>query len=312
MKFFQLIPPGTHFDFIGKFKHFVIFSIITIGIVFAGLYKKGLNFGVDFTGGTVVQIKFNEPIETSAVRTYVDSLGEPDASVVHLGEDKREFLITVRSVTKTATSNTLAERLVEKAGANKITVQKVESVGPKVGEDLKWGAILSLIYSIIGITIYIWLRFDLKFAPGATVAMVHDLILATGFYVFSGVEFTITAVAALLTIAGYSVNDTIVIYDRVRDMLTDGAGSTPLSTTINRAINLTLSRTLLTSFITLISVLPVAIFCDGELRNFALAMAFGIFVGSYSTIYIASPMTIYIARFLEGRDPKKSSRTQTA
>ena len=162
-------------------------------------------------------------------------------------------------------------------------------------------AMLSLFYSIILITIYIWLRFDIRFAPGATFAMLHDLMMATGFYLVTGREFTITAIAALLTIAGYSVNDTIVIYDRVREMLKKAGAPLPLPETINKAVNVTLSRTLLTSGVTLISIVPIIFFCKGEIQSFALAMCFGIFVGTYSTVYIASPLTVYVDKFIERR-----------
>jgi preprotein translocase subunit SecF len=142
--------------------------------------------------------------------------------------------------------------------------------------------------------------------------MVHDLVMATGFYMLTGREFTITAIAAMLTIAGYSVNDTIVVYDRVREMLRQGGANMPLSQTINKAINLTLSRTILTSLVTFISVVPIIILCKGEIQSFAIAMCFGIFVGTYSTVYIASPFTIYVEKFLDARSGKSKSSRPTS
>ena len=301
MKFFQLIPSTTNIDFIGKFKIFVAFSLLTCGIVAAGFFTKGLNYGVDFTGGTVLQVKFSEPLTIDAVRALVTEAGEPDASVVAVGKESLEYMITTGLKPEPSKGPAWNQQVVEKAGAGKATVLSLNVVGPKVGKELKKAAVLSLIYTIILITIYIWFRFDIRFAPGATIAMIHDLIMATGFYIFTGHEFTITAIAALLTIAGYSVNDTIVIYDRVRELIKVGGDSLPLPETINKAINLTLSRTLLTSGITLISVIPIIIFCKGEIQDFATAMAFGIFVGSYSTIYIASPLTIYVERMIGGK-----------
>ncbi|MBI1859534.1 MAG: protein translocase subunit SecF, partial [Deltaproteobacteria bacterium] len=143
-----------------------------------------------------------------------------------------------------------------------------------------------------------------QFAPGATVAMIHDIILSAGFYLLTGKEFTITSIAALLTIAGYSVNDTIVIYDRVRELLKAGGDNFPLSQIINKAINQTLSRTMLTSFITLLSIVPLAFFCKGEIQSFAIAMILGIFIGSYSTVYIAAPFTILASKYV-GKGSKK-------
>lgn len=300
MKFFTLIPSNTNIDFIGKFKYFFALSLVALVFVIWKVSSDGLNFGVDFTGGTVIQAQFTKPQTAESVRLLVAGLGESDASVVALGVENTDYLITSRTHGQKAedVKNPLSQKLKEKAGSE-IQILSVDVVGPKVGSELKKAAILSLVYSILLIAAYIWLRFDFRFAPGATLAMVHDLIMATGFYLLTGREFTITAIAALLTIAGYSVNDTIVIYDRVREMNKLGGGALPLAETINKAINLTLSRTILTATLTLISVVPIAVFCTGELQSFAIAMCFGIFVGIYSTIYIASPFTIYVAKFLE-------------
>ena len=242
----------------------------------------------------------------------MEELNEADASVVGLGNTNQEFMITSRNVSADKSKAPINARIVEKVGADKITIQSVDVVGPKVGSELKAAALRSLFYSVILITIYIWLRFDVRFAPGATIAMVHDLVMATGFYMLTGREFTITAIAALLTIAGYSVNDTIVVYDRVREMLKQGGNNIPLPQTINKAINLTLSRTVLTSLVTLISVVSIIILCKGEIQSFAIAMGFGIFVGTYSTMYIASPFTIYVEKFLDSRNGKSKSSRPTS
>ena len=308
-KYLQIVPNHLSLDFIGKFKYFIAFSILTLVAIVVGLFSKGLNYGVDFTGGTVVQVKFKEPTTPEAVRKLMEELGENDASVVGLGSTSQEFMITSRSTKEQSKQNPINARIVEKVGADKVTIQSVDVVGPKVGAELKGAALRSLFYSVILITIYIWLRFDVRFAPGATIAMIHDLVMATGFYLLTGREFTITAIAALLTIAGYSVNDTIVVYDRVREMLKQSGSNWPLPQTINKAINLTLSRTVLTSLITFISIVPIIFLCKGEIQSFAIAMCFGIFVGTYSTMYIASPFTIYVEKFLESRNGKtKSSR----
>ena len=308
MKFFTLIPQNTHIDFIGKFKYFFAFSVIAFIAVIWGVVQNGLNFGVDFTGGAVIQAKFQSPQSAEDVRKLVANLGEEDASVVALGNDNTEYLITSRAhgTREQDSQNPLNKRLTEKMGSA-VQILSVDVVGPKVGKDLKKAALLSLFYSILAIAVYIWLRFDFRFAPGATLAMVHDLVMATGFYLLTGKEFSITAIAALLTIAGYSVNDTIVIYDRVREMYKLGGNALPLGETINKAINATLSRTILTAVLTLLSVIPIAIFCSGEIQSFAMAMAFGIFVGIYSTIYIASPFTIYVAKFMERKEEARST-----
>jgi preprotein translocase subunit SecF len=297
-KFFQLIPANTNIDFIGKYRLFVGLSSLLIVASIVLMFTKGFHFGIDFTGGTVMQVNYKTPTGAEMVRQQLSQAGAPEASVVSMDKSGQEYLITAQSSSDVAGSS-LPDKLRKIVGADNVDIPQVDVVGPKVGSELKWSAGLALFYSILLIMIYIWLRFDLKFAPGATAALVHDLILTSGFYVVTGMEFDITAVAALLTIAGYSVNDTIVIYDRVRTML-GGAqvDNATLATTVNNAINITLSRTLLTSGFTALSVIPVALFCDGPIQAFSQAMLFGILVGSYSTIYIAAPMTISVQRFL--------------
>ena len=302
--FFHIVPTNTNLNFIGKFKYFMTFSVLTLIAILVALWTHGLNYGIDFTGGTVMQIKFHQPRQAEDVRKLLAELGDSDASVVGLGQANQEFIITSRIVKiekEAKGEQPLNQRLVAKVGPDQVTVQSVDVVGPKVGEELKMAALRSLFYSVILITIYIWLRFDVRFAPGATIAMIHDLVMCTGLYLLTGREFTITAIAALLTIAGYSVNDTIVVYDRVREMLKHGGEALPMPETINKAINLTLSRTVLTSGVTLISIVPIIFLCKGEIQSFAIAMCFGIFVGTYSTVYIASPFTIYVQKFLESR-----------
>lgn len=305
MKFFELVPQGTNIDFIGKFKYFVVFSIASIIFTIGGMWSHGLNYGIDFTGGSITQVKFTQPKNAEDVRKLVADVGEPDASVVALGKESQEYLITARSAKEQKDQAPLAKRLLDKSGPGSLVVQSSSQVGPKVGAELRLAALRSLFYTVILITIYIWFRFDFRSAPGATVAMVHDLMMTTGFYLVTQREFTITAVAALLTIAGYSVNDTIVVYDRVREMFKRGGDNLPLAETINKAVNITLSRTLLTSGITLISILPIIFLTTGEIQSFAIAMVFGIFVGTYSTIYIASPMTIYVQKLIDSRSGKK-------
>ena len=305
-KFFQLIPPDTNIDFIGKYRMFVALSLVLIIGSVVLMLTKGFHFGIDFTGGTVMQIRLKTATEADAVRKILEDLGSREASVVSMDKTGNDYLVTTETVADVQ-GKSLADRIREKVGAANIEIPQVDVVGPKVGSELKQSAVLALFYSILLIMIYIWLRFDFKFAPGATAALIHDLILTAGFYVVTGMEFDITAVAALLTIAGYSVNDTIVIYDRVRTML---GGATlddkALAQTVNKAINITLSRTLLTSGFTAISIIPVAILCDGPIQAFAKAMLFGILIGSYSTIYIAAPMTITVQKWFGGKD--KASR----
>lgn len=298
---FTLIKPDTHIDFIGKSKFFTILSLLAVIGCLAGIFTKGFNFGIDFTGGTVVQVKFTEAKTAEEVRALVNDIGQSNASVVALGEEKREYMITTPPVEDESKITPLAERIVAKVGKDQVDIEKVDVVGPKVGQDLKYAAVKSLFYSVILIMIYIWFRFDFRFAPGATIALIHDLIIICGFYVFSGREFTIASVAALLTVAGYSVNDTIIIYDRVRELFKLGGTGLPLRSTLNNAINQTLSRTIITSATTLISVLGFVYFTEGDIENFALALSIGILVGTYSTVYVASSVTLFLSRIVDSR-----------
>ncbi len=307
MKFFRIVPDGTQIDFIGKLNFFLLVSGIMVALTIYQIVVRGFNYGIDFTGGTMFQVKFNSPRSAEEVRALLRGVGGGDATVVASGQTRTEYMITSRAEIS-QTTDPLHKRFIAKVGVDQCQLQQVDFVGPKVGKELRTSAVLSLVYSVLLIMVYIWFRFDAKFAPGATIAMMHDITLAAGFYMLTGREFTITAVAALLTIAGYSVNDTIVIYDRVRELLKQGNEGMPLAQTLNRAINLTLSRTLLTGLITLISVIPIAVFCTGEIQSFAIAMIFGIFVGAYSTIYIAAPFTLIAAKWVK----PETRRTATA
>lgn len=310
MKFIQFVPANTNIDFIGKFKFFATLSAVAMIVTFVLMFTKGFNFGIDFTGGTVVQVQFTEPTNVQKVREIVEGLGEEESSVVAIGTDNKEFLITVRTLRETTDQQPLDKRLLQKVGTDKLKILQMDIVGPKVGKELKKSAILAMVYSLILIAIYIWFRFDLKFAPGAALSLLHDMTFVAGFYVVTGRQFTIAAVAAILTTAGYSINDTIVIYDRVREMLKTGGEGMPLAKTINSAINLTLSRTLLTNFITFLSIVPIAIFCSGEIGDFAESMIVGMIVGTYSTVYIASPFTILYEHIVNRR--KAVSLSQSA
>lgn len=308
MKFFELVPNNLNIDFVGKFRLFVVISVISVAASVIGMFTKGFNFGIDFTGGTVVQVKFKDVQKIEDVRKVMDEVGAEESTVVAVGDSGHEYMITARTLSD-AKESSLPKLILDKVGADKATISQADIVGPKVGSELKMSAIRSLVYTVILIMVYIWFRFDFKFAPGATVALIHDMTVAAGYYVLTQREFDITAIAALLTIAGYSVNDTIVIYDRVREMLKVGGGGMSLPQTINKAINLTLSRTVITSGATFLTVIPIAIYCEGPIQDFAETMLIGIFIGTYSTYYIAAPMTIYVEKFLAKRNPKSGRRT---
>ncbi|MGO9830169.1 MAG: protein translocase subunit SecF [Myxococcaceae bacterium] len=365
----QILKKTPNIDFIGKRRPAVFISTVLNLAILVGLFTVGFNFGVDFAGGTVVELKFNHPIRADEVRARAEAAGLKDVSVQGIGAasensfllrlggttqltaenaqavlkalqgmggtsnfytDVENGLINFRSTSKLApevvraavaaaglgvkevrdlgpaqgggqdyqiVASGMADRITQGLGRGLATpdfaTQRIDYVGPQVGKELRNKGIAALLYSMVAILLYVAFRFDLKFAPGAVLAMVHDVIMVAGYYLVTRREFNLTSIAALLTVTGYSINDTIVIYDRIREEMAKYRGK-PLPDIINIAVNETLSRTILTSGVTALSLVGLLIFGVGEIWDFAMAMLVGIVVGTYSSVYIASPLTIWI------------------
>jgi preprotein translocase subunit SecF len=365
----QILKNKTNIDFIGKRKPAVFLSTVINLLIIIGIAAFGFNLGVDFAGGTVVELKFDHPITAQEVRQRAQKGGLEDVSVQNIGAaDENSFLLRMGGVTQLneesaakakaaieglgnvrnvyadlangivnfRSTNALTPDAIKKAVegsgtgvqevrelgdaqgggfdyqvvasgmADKVTQalsqglekpdfeqRRVDYVGPQVGKQLRNRGIMALVYSMVAILIYVAFRFDFKFGPGALLAMVHDVIMVAGYYLVSRREFNLTSIAALLTVVGYSVNDTIVIYDRIREDMAKFKGK-PFAEVINIAVNDTLGRTILTSITTALSLVGLLIFGVGEIFDFAMAMLVGIAVGVYSTIYIASPLTIWL------------------
>jgi preprotein translocase subunit SecF len=296
----ELIPSNTNIDFIGQTRLCVSISVAACVLALALMLFKGFNLGVDFAGGTVLQIQVPEeagPVDEGRVREALSALGRPDASVVRYGAAaERGYLITVRDSLESnkALESQIVEGLTAQLGAP-VVRQRIESIGPRVGAELARAAIAGLGVSFLLILIYVWFRFDLRFAPGAVVALVHDTLLTAGVFVALGLEFDLNVIAALLVIVGYSLNDTIVIYDRIRELL-ELRGTTRLEEVVNKSLNQTLSRTILTSGVTLLTVIALLVFGGPVLFGFALALLIGMLAGVYSTVYVASAMFIWLER----------------
>ena len=311
MRFTTIIPPFTKIDFVGKSKYFLTLSLLLVVATLVTLFSRGLNLGIDFTGGTQVQVRFPAGNKMEVVRKLAEQVAGPTAEAVQLGTDGRDYLITARTESEVLGDKALAQKLqTAGGGADTMQILQTDVVGPRTGSELRTAAILSLLYSMILIIAYIWLRFDASFAPGVIIALLHDLVLAFGFYVFTGWEFTITSVAVLLTIAGYSTNDTVVVFDRVRELLREKGKDVPMAGILNEAINHTLSRTFVTSFITFVSLIPIVAFCEGDLEGFALAMIIGVIYGTLSTWFIAGPFMLLSDRWLNRgkRDDRKRAQ----
>lgn len=306
---FTLIKPHTNFDFMGTRKFWITASIIVSVASIVLFFTKGLNYGVDFRGGIEINVRFHNPNVTSQqIRTLMKQIESGDVQVQQFGGDTKnnEFLIRVEGSETQLNKITkdIQDKLEAKYTKDDYEIRKIDIVGPKVGRELKLSGIYSLIYAMIGIFIYIAIRFDYKFAPGAVIATMHDVIIIIGVFAATGTQFTLSTVAAVLTIAGYSVNDTVVVYDRIRETMGKQKG-TPFDKIINISVNDTLSRTILTSVATMLVVVMLLIFGGATLWDFSFALTVGIVVGTYSSIFIASPVVLWMENLMEKRTAAK-------
>ena len=293
MEIFKRVP---QFDFMKKKSAAVALSImvILIGII-SILFHGGLKYGIDFAGGTLVQLKFTNPPVIEDVRDGLKTIGLGESTIQEFGSKNHILIRVERSEEKLEEMGTkIKNSLVGKFTMDNIVVERVEMVGPKVGKDLREKAILSIVYAIIGIVIYISWRFEFQYAIAAIIALIHDVLVTMGAFSLADKEFTLVIVAAFLTIIGYSLNDTIVVFDRIRENMRR-KGKTLLVDVINASINQTLSRTILTSGTTLLVVVAL-FFLGGEIiHDFSFALIIGVLVGTYSSIFIASVFLVYWA-----------------
>ena len=290
----QLFKNETHFDFMGKIKPAMVFSslLILVGLISIAI-SGGLKYGIDFAGGTLIQLQFKNPPDIEVVRDGLKTIGLGDSTIQEFGS-KKDILIRVeKSEEKLEAVGAMVRRsLSGEFNIEEITLERVEMVGPKVGRDLREKALLSILYAIIGIVIYISWRFELQYAIAAIIALIHDVLVTMGAFSIFDKEFTLVIVAAFLTIIGYSLNDTIVVFDRIRENLRR-KGKFSTIDIINASINQTLSRTLLTSGTTLLVVVALFFFGGEIIHDFSFALLVGIFIGTYSSIFIASVFLVY-------------------
>lgn len=308
---FMLIKPNTKFDFMRTRFIWMGLSIVLVTASLILFFTKGLNYGVDFTGGIEMNVKFNDAaVDTQKVREVVKKVKVEDIQVQKFSDvEKNEYLIRVKSTKEDLGALTKDIEANLKAGfpEGSYEVRKVDVVGPRVGEELKLSGIYSLIYAMLGIFIYVFIRFDYKFSVGAIVALLHDPIIIVGVFALTGYQFTLSTVAALLTVIGYSVNDTIVVYDRIRETMGTQKGSSYYDI-INKSVNETLSRTILTSAVTMLVVAMLLIFGGATLWDFSLALTIGIVIGTYSSIFVASPVVLYLEDLAKKRAEAKAAR----
>ena len=282
----HILSENLKIDFMGKRKYAVVLSAILIIGSFALLFTKGLSFGIDFTGGTLIEVAYPETAGLGGIRDVLEEVGFGDAQVQHFGTS-RDVLIRIAPRADRASAELSEEVLAALRNADAaVEMRRVEFVGPQVGEELTEQGGLAVLYALIGILIYVALRFEYRFAVGAVAALVHDVIITLGVFSLVQIEFDLTVLAAILAVIGYSLNDTIVVFDRIRENFRKMRKGTPQQV-MNASINQTLSRTIMTSLTTLL-VLFSLFFLGGEIiHSFALALIVGVFVGTYSSIFVA-------------------------
>jgi len=291
----RIIPDGTKIPFMHWRRIFITLSLVTSMASLGWFFYHGLNLGIDFKGGSVIEVQSTTgPADPGQVRETINKLGLGDIEVQGFGAPT-DLLIRVQTQGdgSPALQQTAVTNVADTLSKDGYTVRRTETVGPTVSGELATSGAIGLSVSIIAILIYVWFRFEWQFAVGAIIATAHDAILTLGFFAASGIEFNATSIASILTIVGYSLNDTVVIYDRIREYIRKYR-KMPLYDLIDVSINSTLPRTILTSVTTLLALLALVFFGGEVIRSFTLSMTFGVIVGTYSSIFIASPILIYL------------------
>jgi preprotein translocase subunit SecF len=292
----------TRYDFIRWWKVAVVVTAIFVVAGLGSLAIKGINYSIDFTGGTLMQLQFKQPPDVGAIRAAVEGSGVNNPEVQQFGSN-REFTIRAQDHRDVTAQNAGAESvadeiqgaLTKQFGAGSFTVKRTEAVGPRVGSELRRGAALALGISFLVTLIYLAIRFEWRFGVAAIIATGHDVLTTLAFLKIMHLEVSLTVIAAILTVLGYSLNDTIIIFDRVREDLKKKRNE-PLYDTLNRSINETLPRSVMTHATTFLATLALLLFAGEVIRPFAWVMVFGIVTGTFSSIYIAGPVLLWIER----------------
>jgi preprotein translocase subunit SecF len=291
----DLIKPGTNFPFTRYRKIAVIVSTAVNLAVLIMLLTKGPNLGVDFAGGTMVHLKFQQKVSIPDIRQALETINLGGSVIQDFGQEgANEYLARLdkTSVEIGALGEQIKKALSNQFGTGGFEIRRIEFVGPKIGEDLRFRGVMSVIAATVMMGIYIWLRFELRFGLGAVVSLIHDVLVTVGALMLANYEFDLTIIAALLTIVGFSVNDTVVICDRIRENMRK-IKREKLETIVNTSINETLSRTILTTGTALLVLLALYFLGGAVIRPFAFALLIGFLSGVYSTIFIASPVILF-------------------
>ena len=292
MRLVNLIPVGTKINFM-RFRQLAAALSLALCIGSIGLFLfKGLNYGIDFEGGILIEIRTSQAADMADLRRTVNGLGLGQVELQEFGRDT-DVLIRVERQPGDAKAQNVAVEKVKTALGGSVSFRRTEFVGPKVSSEFIEAGVTAVLLALGAMLMYIWFRFEWQFGVGALIALAHDVIMTIGIFSLLGLEFNLSTVAAILTIAGYSINDTVVVYDRVRENLRKFKAM-PLRDIINLSLNDTLSRTLLTSITTLIALLILFFFGGEVIKGFSFGMIWGVLVGTYSSIFIATPLLIYM------------------
>ena len=292
MKLINLIPVGTKINFLSLRQIAILASLVLCVASFGLLVTKGLNFGIDFRGGIMLEIRTAQTADLSSIRSNLGSLGLGEIELQRFGKDT-DVLIRIESQPGGASGQKIAVDKVKKILGPAVDYRRTEFVGPKVSGELIEAGVTAVVLALFAMLMYIWFRFEWQFGVGAVAALGHDVFLTIGVFSLLGLEFNLSTIAAILTIAGYSINDTVVVYDRVRENLRKYKVR-PLEDVLNMSLNDTLSRTLLTSITTLIALLILYFFGGEVIKDFSFAMIWGVLVGTYSSIYVATPLLAHM------------------
>ncbi len=290
----QLFKNPTTFDFMSKRTMAVGFSVILLFVAIGSMATRGLNFGLDFTGGTLIEMKYSHAVDLSIVRSTLETSGFPEAVVQHFGTASDIMVrIAPRENQSNADISTTVMAALRGADEGKVEMRRVEFVGPQVGDELAEDGALAMIYALICILIYVGFRFEYRFAIGAVMALIHDVLLTVGAFALFQLEFDLTVLAAVLAVIGYSLNDTIVVFDRIRENFRKMRKGTSRDV-VNASLNQTLARTMMTSITTLLVLIALFIFGGELIHGFATALIFGVVIGTYSSIYVASSSALML------------------
>ncbi len=292
MRGLRFIPADINISFIPKRIMFFIFSAVLITSSVGLFLTKGLNYGIDFQGGILMEVRTDKAADISAMRSKLGNLGLGEVALQEFGQPT-DVLIRVQRQEGGEGAQQVAVEKVKAALGSGVDYRRTEFVGPKVSEELFWDGVMAVSLAILAILVYIWFRFEWQFGLGAIVALTHDVLSTIGIFALLGLEFNLSTVAAVLTIAGYSINDTVVVYDRVRENLRKYKKK-DFGELLNDSVNQTLSRTVMTSVTTLLALLALYFLGGAVIKDFSFAMIWGVIIGTYSSICLAVPMLMYL------------------